>query len=182
MQVETNNTLPTAQATLVRINRVVRGIILDHVFFGYFALTLEFLIDDSVGTACTNGSYIKFSRQFVATLTDAELEGLIIHEILHVVGKHHLRRNGREPDRWNIACDCAINPLITKLRGVRLPPNGTEDAPSLADVRRRASNWSAEAIYAILPEEEGGDGSEEGDDGQCDLGKENGRGNSSHKE
>jgi predicted metal-dependent peptidase len=63
-----------------------------------------------------------------------------MHPALH----HHVRRSGRDPKRWNVACDFAINPLLVDA-GLSLP-NGV-----LIDNRFRG--MSAEQIYNILESE-----------------------------
>ena len=59
-----------------------------------------------------------------------------MHPALH----HHVRRSGRDPRRWNEACDYAINPLLLDA-GLRLPDG------ILVDPRFRG--MSAEQIYNL---------------------------------
>ena len=40
--------------------------------------------------------------------------GILKHELLHYVYLHFLRRGDKDPERFNIAADCAINQLIDK--------------------------------------------------------------------
>jgi predicted metal-dependent peptidase len=63
-----------------------------------------------------------------------------MHPALH----HHVRRSGRDPKRWNVACDYAINPLLVDA-GLSLP------AGALLDNRFRY--MSAEQIYNLLETE-----------------------------
>ncbi len=72
--------------------------------------------------------------------------GLCVHELFHIMLKHGLRRNGRDPDRWNIACDHAINLLILA-SGLELPLGGYHD--------RAYEGMPAEQIYALLPVDAG---------------------------
>jgi len=41
-----------------------------------------------------------------------EVAGGLVHELLHPTNDHHARRLGRDPFRWNCACDRAINPMV----------------------------------------------------------------------
>jgi predicted metal-dependent peptidase len=76
-------------------------------------------------TAATDGSYLKFGRVWVEAKVadDEELFGLDLHERMHVVLMHMWRREGRDPDVWNIANDAIINATILSM-GYRLPKGG----------------------------------------------------------
>jgi predicted metal-dependent peptidase len=63
-----------------------------------------------------------------------------MHPALH----HHVRRSGRDPKRWNVACDFAINPLLVDA-GLSLPDGVLID--------NRFRGMSAEQIYNILESE-----------------------------
>jgi predicted metal-dependent peptidase len=73
----------------------------------------------------------------------------VMHPALH----HHLRRSGRDPRRWNIACDYAINPLLIDV-GLKLPEGVL--------VTDRFRGMSAEQIYNLLESEaDSGEGNNE---------------------
>jgi predicted metal-dependent peptidase len=59
--------------------------------------------------------------------------------------QHHTRRGGRNPRRWNMACDYAINPMLLDA-GLTLPKDVLLD--------NRFRGMSAERIYNLLEEEE----------------------------
>jgi predicted metal-dependent peptidase len=58
--------------------------------------------------------------------------------------RHHTRRAGRDPRRWNEACDYAINPLLLDA-GLKLPEGVLVD--------NRFRGLSAEEIYNRLTSE-----------------------------
>ena len=93
-------------------------------------------------TAATDGYYIYWSRAFFNQIDDAEIAGVLAHEVLHVVLGHLDRRGERQPERWNAAIDHATNLLLLGHR-FKLPE------PNLSDKRYR--DMSAEAIYNELP-------------------------------
>jgi predicted metal-dependent peptidase len=64
---------------------------------------------------------------------------------MHPALQHHTRRGGRNPRRWNIACDYAINPMLVDA-GLKLPKDVLLD--------NRFCGMSAERIYNLLEEEE----------------------------
>ena len=89
-------------------------LILTNPFFGTLALRLKPIPDESVGTACTNGEYIKYNPKWFLKLREQERIGLIAHEVMHVALFHMIRRNDREPGKWNIAGDYVINGALIK--------------------------------------------------------------------
>lgn len=96
----------------------------------------------AVPTMATDGRRLLVNPAFVETLTVAEISGVLVHECLHVLAGHHLRRGSRDPVRWNIAADYAINPIVADA-GYSLP------AGALVDTR--FADMCAEQIYADLP-------------------------------
>jgi predicted metal-dependent peptidase len=93
----------------------------------------------------TDGVSLYFNPEFVDSLSSAELIGVLAHETMHPALQHHTRRGGREPKRWNMACDYAINPLLVDA-GLTLPKNVVLDD--------RFRGMSAERIYNLLEDEE----------------------------
>nr|MBC8158161.1 hypothetical protein [Alphaproteobacteria bacterium] len=57
------------------------------------------------GTMATDGARLWWSWAFVNTCTVAKVTFVLMHEILHKVFKHHLRRGNRDPKLWNKAGD-----------------------------------------------------------------------------
>ena len=137
---------PTRLSSVVRIQKVRTALLLDHPFFGTLLFRLGARARSSVATMATDGVSLYFNPEFVDSLTSAELIGVLAHETMHPALQHHTRRGGREPKRWNMACDYAINPLLIDA-GLTLPKN------VLLDDRFRG--MSAERIYNLLEAEEG---------------------------
>lgn len=111
-------------------------------FFATIALSLEYIEDPNVPTACTDGKRFIYNPTFIDSLTKDELIGLIIHEVLHIANLHHLRLQNRDIERFNIAADYAINQII-KDAGYALPKGGLLD--------EKYYDKSAEDIYRLLP-------------------------------
>ncbi len=78
-------------------------------------------------TAATDGKTIYYCPDFIDTLSNSQVVGLMLHEALHCGFLHHLRMGEREPNRWNMAADYAINNLIAS-DGIELPSGGCVDA------------------------------------------------------
>ncbi len=118
-------------------------------FWGVLSLRLAPVADPSIDTMETDGVSIRYNPDFVASVPRAILRTLIAHETMHCAALHHTRRDGRDPQRWNIACDHAINPLLAQV-GFELPEGALID-PAYAGL-------SAEEIYDRLPQDAGGNG------------------------
>ena len=142
------------QASL-RIQKARTSLILDHPFFGSLLFRLKGRACQSVPTIATDGVSLFYNPDFVETLNAATLAGTLAHEVMHPALHHHVRRSGRNPKRWNQACDFAINPMLVDA-GLSLPDG------VLIDDRFRG--MSAEQIYNFLESETGQDSDNEGGD------------------
>jgi len=112
----------------------------------------------SIQTMATDGVSLFYNPDFVETLNAATLAGTLAHEVMHPALHHHVRRSGRDPKQWNVACDFAINPLLVDA-GLSLPDGVLID--------NRFRGMSAEQIYNILESEsetEQDSGYEDGDE------------------
>ena len=105
-------------------------------------LRLPLVSDNSIETMCTDGKVIKYSDDFVLKITNAECEGVLLHEGYHVILLHHTRMGNRNHKLWNIACDYAINNYIYDHTDFELPEGGLWD--------EKYDHMTAEKIYHIL--------------------------------
>ena len=140
------------QASL-RIQKARTSLVLDHPFFGSLLFRLKERECRSIPTMATDGVSVFYNPDFVETLNAATLAGTLAHEVMHPALQHHVRRSGRNPKRWNQACDFAINPMLVDA-GLSLPEG------VLIDDRFRG--MSAEQIYNLLKSETGQDSDNEG--------------------
>jgi len=124
-----------------------------------------------IQTACLSYHKGRFSIQcnekFFAGLSDAERIAVLKHEAAHFVMKHFARRNGREPENWNIAADAAINQTITGL------PEGCVKIPA-----GWKAHEAAEVYYDLIEQhkqkKQGQPGQGQPGQGQPQQGKGNG--------
>lgn len=108
-------------------------------------------IDDNTQTACTNGRDVKYGRQFVDSLNDSDLRGVIIHEAKHKMYRHLLtwkHLNKQDPTRANMACDYVIN-LEIKDEGDKSSQFVTLPKGALINEKFRGLN-SAD-VFNLLP-------------------------------
>ena len=130
------------------------------------AMQLDLIETLTIDTAGTNGKCILFNPHFVASLTPMQVVFLFLHEVKHVLLLHMFRRNGRDPEDWNIACDHQINlTLIDEKIGEFIPE-------SLADPRFKG--MASERIFGIQQREKPADPPPADDGDPCDDGEPNG--------
>ncbi len=114
-----------ARAQVVRARA---ALVLDHPFFGHLALRLKLVEDKTCDTAWSDGKTLAYNPLYVRMLSREKLKGLMGHVVMHPACRHHLRRNGRDPRRWNMACDLAINWIL--LEAGLILPDGYLDDPA----------------------------------------------------
>ena len=137
------------------ITKARAGLILDLPFFGSLALRLTVKEDPSCQTAWVDGKTLGYNPQWVESLSLEEVKAVLCHEVMHCAMQHQTRRQERKADRWNMASDHAINPIV-KEAGLKIPEG------ALLDPAYRGK--SAEEIYAHLPQDNSG--KEESEDQQ----------------
>jgi predicted metal-dependent peptidase len=116
-------------------------------FIGSIALSLAWVNAPDIGTMATDGRSIWFNPAWCEAHGVEKTMGVIAHEVLHVVNRHHLRRGERDVVLWNVAGDLLINRLLEDDKYV-LPPDG------LFDRDRRYAGLPTEIIYARLLEQQ----------------------------
>ena len=125
------------------------GLLLRHSFFGNLATRLRMVDctdDPIINTAATDGRHFYYDTLFVDKLNPKQTEFLFCHEVLHNVFEHLTRRNDRDPQIWNIACDYAINQILVDEKiGERI-----NQVKIFQDNKYRGK--SAEEIYDIIHE------------------------------
>jgi len=123
------------------------GLLLRHSFFGNLATRLRMVDcteDPIINTAATDGRHFYYDTNFVDKLNPKQTEFLFCHEVLHNVFDHLTRRNDRDPQIWNIACDYAINQILVDDKiGERI-----NQVKIFQDNKYRGK--SAEEIYDII--------------------------------
>lgn len=112
-------------------------------------------VRDDIPTAMTNGRDVMYGREFISSLTDQELAGVVLHENLHKVYQHaylwkHLWQENAK--LANQAADYVINVEIKDLEKqypafIKLPECGLYD--------KRFRGMDTGEVYRILKEEGG---------------------------
>jgi len=124
-----------------RLVKARTQLLLDEPFFGFLVQHLPLLEDPSCKTMWTNGVNIGYNPHWVDSITDEQIKGTYSHEVLHVANGHCWRREDRDEEDWNKACDYVINPIL-KEAGFLLPEHVLIDP--------RFKGMSAEQVYDAI--------------------------------
>ena len=118
------------------------GLLLRHPFFGNMATRLVIKeCDEWCPTAATDGRHLYYNTEFFSKMSSKEIEFVIAHEILHCVFDHMTRREDRDPQLHNIACDYIVNNTLMDQNIGEKP----KDVQIFQDYKY--SGWSSEAVY-----------------------------------
>ena len=84
-------------------------------FYGDILMRMPIAPDPSAETALTDGGRILYNPAFFDTLSDAEMNFVLMHEVFHVLLFHCRRAENRDPALWNIATDIIVNHYLMRL-------------------------------------------------------------------
>src|SRR5262245_10570664 len=125
-----------------RLVRCRTAMLLDQPFYGFLAMRLQLVEDRGCKSAWVNGVTLGYNPDFIESLTDPEVKTILAHEVMHVAECHCWRRDDREVDPWNDACDYVVNQYLV---------NANEQLPRGALLDGAFKGLPAEAVYAKLP-------------------------------
>lgn len=83
-------------------------------FLAPLMCSMDFRWMPEAGTACTDGTFVGFAPEFWKYLLPETRETVLVHELWHPALLHMLRRDDRDPEIWNQACDYRINNDLKK--------------------------------------------------------------------
>lgn len=161
-----------------------------HGFYGLLLMHLQFALDEQLETAATDGVRIFFGPAFLDTISDSELEFVLLHEVLHVVLRHMSRAKHFDHFLFNIASDIVVNSNIL------LANNGdlaTITLGAYGESMHKAPNgeeghrYTAEEVYRMLaqenkPEKYGAQAAQQEGDDKTGTGAQSKSGNSDKKD
>ena len=171
-------------------------ILINNGFYGLLLMHIGFALDENVSTAATDGEKIMFSPDFLDTLSDRELDFVLMHEIVHIALRHCDRSGGFDGETFNIACDIVVNSNILLSENMdksAITLSAYGESMHLAPDGSEGYNYTVEQLYSLLPvavsadesDEQGnnsGSGDEDGDsDGGIDGNSDDDNGNSDNQ-
>ena len=96
----------------------------DAPFFAYLVMNMQITEDKTIPSMGVNfKGNARYNPEWIDTLSDDEIKGVLSHEVMHTALLHLLRVGKKEHQLWNIATDMAINWLLIH-DGLVLPEQG----------------------------------------------------------
>ena len=123
------------------IELLKRKMLVKYPFFGSVVAGVEYIEDNEIPTAETDGEKIYYNPNFLNNLSKEEQTFVFAHEVCHIAFNHILRSEGKDEDIWNIATDAVINQFLKK-DGLPLAKGGVDI--------EEAINYNAEDLYKLL--------------------------------
>ena len=91
------------------------------------------------------GIDVYYNAEYVQALSAPQLDGLLVHEVLHAALGHVHRRGQRDTKAWNQAADVVVNGLVAGA-SLELPAGGVRAAD--------LEHLSVEEVYAVIVRED----------------------------
>lgn len=125
-------------------------------FYALLLLHLRFALDPTCKTAYTDGERIAFNRDYVLSLSDQELEFVLMHQVLHAALGHPFRcQSDYDQKAYDLACDIIVNSNILYSFGMRTKYITTKqhgEAIHLAPDGQEGYHYTLEQVYAMVCE------------------------------
>ena len=118
-------------------------LILDKPFLGALVLRLPMVQANPswCPTTATDARKFYFNHDYIEHLSLSEVQFVLAHEALHCALSHFRRREHRDKQRWDVACDYAVSPLLVG-DGLEAPPGTLYE--------RKFEGMTAEEIYPCI--------------------------------
>lgn len=133
-------------------------LLVNHGFYGILLLHVKFRLTDEIEIAGfgvdKNEYYIFINPKILDNISDAEIDHILMHEILHIALQHDKRGQDLMPEKFNIACDIVIESNILKsfdmdINSIFLSFNGGIQE-HLAPNGNEGYLYTAEEVYNML--------------------------------
>lgn len=95
-----------------RLKKVRAKMLVLHPFFATLMMSMPMIERRDIPTAATDMKQLFINPDFIDSIDDNVLMFVIAHEIMHTALVHGIRLQGRDPMRWNVATDYAINLIL----------------------------------------------------------------------
>jgi len=133
------------------VSYAIGNIYRTHPFFAGAATKLKYVYTYRVDTAAVDGSHMFINPLFFNNLKMKSIEWVVMHEIMHCMLLHFLRKSGRNHLKWNHATDYEINLIISQEMNY-YPKDDAGLEGTLYDEGYKG--MAAEEIYDIIPNPE----------------------------
>lgn len=118
--------------------------------------SFQFVMDEGIETIGTDGLAIYFHPQYLGGLfreDRVQVNRVYLHQVLHGIFRHMLRRQGRDIRYYNLACDIAAESIIDTMRHRPvLRPQSVLRREIYRRLKGQMKVLTAEKIYHVLME------------------------------
>ena len=125
----------------MNIESIKRRLLVKYPFFGSVVANSNFIAEEAILTAGTDGKNIYYNPNFIESITKDQQTFIFAHEICHIAFNHILRSEGKDKKIWNIATDSVINAFL-KQDGLPIVEGGVNIPEAI--------NFDAEEMYKKL--------------------------------
>ena len=146
----------------LNIEIIKRKMLVKYPFFGSVVANVDYIANNNLKTAGTDGKVIYYNPDFLINLSIEEQIFIFVHEVCHIAFNHILRSEGKDSTVWNIATDAVINAFLKK-DGLKMVKGGVDMADAI--------NYDAEQLYEKLLKEK--QQNSQGNKGQQEQNKNN---------
>jgi predicted metal-dependent peptidase len=133
--------------TDVRMLRARAALIRDHAFFGSLAMRLILEPDEKIDTFSTDGKVLRYNPAALDYMTDPVIQTAVAECVMHCALGHHVRMGSRDLQRWNLAADYVVYPMLEDAGFVIHPGQ-------LHLIEDAFKGLNVEEVYKLLDEEE----------------------------
>jgi predicted metal-dependent peptidase len=135
----------------MRIQDAVMKLLISQPFYGSLAVSISLRESKTVRKmemTLLPSPLLKYNKEWYEGLNDAQAVGVLLHELLHLLLLHALRRGERDPLLWAACCDMAVN---DHLPPEMLPQNAVTTEKIEKEVHYKLERCkSAEYYYSLL--------------------------------
>ena len=117
-----------------------------HIGLAYMILDLPLVETMRTGTMATDGRSVFFNPHWTETISEDEVQTVLLHEADHIASLHHVRMGDRDIEGWNYATDYSINGGLVR-SGFKVP------SQMLWHDEHSTSGKSCEYIYRKMAQE-----------------------------
>ena len=127
-------------------------VLLNHGFYGLLLMHMSLAVDEKCETAATDGYRIYFGTDFLHSLSDSELDFVMMHETLHAALRHCLRGDKKDSGVFNTACDIVVNSNILYANNMDLTSISIGGHPLIHKTPKNDEGYeyTAEEVYEML--------------------------------
>ncbi len=137
--------LPNLSDIETKLSAARTRLILEKPFLGTLVMHLTLKASTGEGGVRTTGTdarYFYYNPDYIRHLNLVQTQFMLAHDAMHCALSHFARRSHREIRRWDIACDHAVNLLLSD-EGLKPPPGCL--------LNPEYHGLTAEEIYPLIP-------------------------------